>query len=90
MWVGRVGSGSSDRRLAGPCLMAMPTAMTMAREKRNQRRKVRRDEGSTQSVQGKRWGSCLGLVEGLESGVGIDEGIRWAEACGGESQCAAL
>lgn len=47
---------------------------------------MRRDEGSTQSLQGKRWGSVLVLGEGVQGGKARIEGSFWVEACGGESQ----
>lgn len=43
----------------GPSLIATPTAKTMARERWIQRRKVRREDGSSQSSQGNTWGGSL-------------------------------
>ena len=53
------------RREAGPFLMAKPRASTIARENWNQRRRVRREEGSVQEGHGKRWGTFRG-GEGVE------------------------
>ena len=60
------------RREAGPFLIAKPRARTIARENWNQRRRVRREEGSVQEGQGKRWGTFRG-----------GEGV---EVCGGASE----